>query len=133
MKKGNCCSNPPPEVASVCYRHQSIATTAIMTKRLGIPENKVSSSFQSRFGREIWCTPYTDEELKRLPSTGVKKLSVVCPAFVADCLETLEEIGMQGRETFLKAGGESFNLIPCLNTHPLFIEALKEWARPVQD
>jgi ferrochelatase len=55
-------------------------------------------------------------------------LVVVCPAFVADCLETLEEIGMQGRETFLKAGGESFTLIPCLNTHPLFVEALADWS-----
>ncbi|MCB0292841.1 MAG: ferrochelatase, partial [Calditrichaeota bacterium] len=71
-----------------------------------------------------WLQPATDQELVRLAESGVKKLLVMCPAFVSDCLETLEEIGLRGRETFLKAGGESFHLIPCLNDHPAWIETI---------
>ena len=73
--------------------------------------------------------PYTDQELVRLAKDGVKKLLVICPAFVADCLETLEEIGMRGRESFLNAGGEECTLIPCLNEHPLWLEALEKTVR----
>ena len=69
--------------------------------------------------------PYTDEALVRLAQSGVRRLVVLCPAFVADCLETLEEIGMRGRQAFLEAGGTSFTLAPCLNVHPLWIEALE--------
>ena len=85
-----------------------------------------SVAFLSRLGREPWMQPYTDVELQRLAQSGVKRLAVICPAFVSDCLETLEEIGLRGRETFLNHGGESFTLIPCLNEHPLWIKALKE-------
>ena len=86
---------------------------------------KYSVAFQSRLGKEPWLQPYTDRELVRLAQDGVKKLLVICPAFVADCLETLEEIGMRGRETFLQAGGQEFTLIPCLNDHPRWIDALE--------
>ena len=79
-------------------------------------------SFQSRLGREPWLRPYTDQILESLPSKGVKKLLVICPAFVTDCLETLEEIAMEGKETFLEAGGESFAQIPCLNLNERWIE-----------
>jgi len=75
-------------------------------------------------GRDPWLKPYTDHELVRLAQTGVKKLLVICPAFVADCLETIEEIGLRGKESFLQAGGHEFTQIPCLNTHPAWIEAL---------
>ena len=70
--------------------------------------------------------PYTDQELQRLARNGVKKLLVICPAFVSDCLETIEEIGMRGRDSFLQAGGSEFTMIPCLNEHPLWIQALEK-------
>lgn len=124
----NCCE-VPSAVHGICYRHQSIATTQMMAERLNIPEGKFSSSFQSRFGKEVWCEPYTDEELERLAKEGTKRLVILCPAFVSDCLETIEEIGMEGKHSFMEHGGESYTLVPCLNTHPLFIEALAEWTR----
>ena len=81
-------------------------------------------SFQSRLGKDPWLKPYTDFELERLAKEGVKKLLVICPAFVSDCLETIEEIGMRGRESFMQAGGKEFDQIPCVNEHPLWIDAL---------
>ena len=118
------CCNVASEAHKFCYRHQCFRTAAEFVKRAGIPAGKSSVSFQSRLGRAPWLKPYTDFELERLPREGVKKLFVICPAFVSDCLETLEEIGMRGRETFLQAGGRDFALIPCLNEHPAWIEAL---------
>ena len=96
-----------------------------MTEKLQIPTDKYSISFQSRLGKG-WLTPFTDIRLQELPKEGIKKLLIICPAFVSDCLETLEEIEMKGKEIFMKAGGESFTMIPCLNTHPLWIKALTE-------
>ena len=97
---------------------------SLLARRLGLPEDRYSVSFQSRLGRLPWLTPYTDQVLKALPAQGVKHLAVACPAFVADNLETLEEIGITGRESFLAAGGESFSLIPCLNDRPDWIDAI---------
>ena len=91
-----------------------------------MPQGKYSVSFQSRLGRDPWLKPYTDYELPRLAQSGVRKLLVICPAFVSDCLETLEEIGLRGRDTFLEAGGSEFALIPCLNEHPLWVAALEK-------
>ncbi|MEM9227944.1 MAG: ferrochelatase, partial [Verrucomicrobiota bacterium] len=88
------------------------------------PKDKVFVSFQSRLGRDPWLTPYTDKKLETLPDEGVKRLRVMCPSFVADCLETLEEISMEGKEEFLKYGGEDFFQVPCLNDHPAFIKML---------
>ena len=96
-----------------------------MTTR-DIPKEKYSITFQSRLGRDPWLKPYTDYELPKLAQRGVKKLFVMCPAFVSDCLETLEEIGMRGRESFLESGGGELTLIPCLNEHPAWIEALEK-------
>ena len=81
-------------------------------------------AFQSRLGRDPWLGPSTEDELQRLALTGVKKLLVICPAFVADCLETIEEIGIRGKEAFLTAGGKEFVRIPCLNEHPLWLTTL---------
>ena len=124
----NCC-----EIASLahatCYRAQCFKTVAAFVKLAGVPAGKFSISFQSRLGKEPWLKPYTDFELAELPKRGVKKLLVVCPAFVSDCLETLEEIGIRGRETFLQAGGREFAQIPCLNGHPLWIAALEKMAK----
>lgn len=112
-----------------CYRAQCFATVRAFTQCAGVPAEKVSVAFQSRLGRDPWLKPYTDFEFIRLAESGVKKLLVICPAFVSDCLETLEEVAMRGRETFLQAGGEEFTLIPCLNEHPQWLCALEAMAR----
>lgn len=123
LKVENCCQVASP-AHEFCYRHQCLVTTDLLCKTLSIPENKFSISFQSRLGKG-WLEPFTDIRLAELPKEGVKKLLIICPAFVADCLETLEEIAMRGKETFLEAGGESYTMIPCVNTQPEFINALK--------
>ncbi len=123
----NCCMTDSPAHAT-CYRAQCFKTVAAFVKQAGVPEGKYSISFQSRLGRDPWLKPYTDYELPRLARSGVKKLLVMCPAFVSDCLETIEEIGLRGRETFLGAGGSDFALIPCLNEHPLWLAALEKLA-----
>jgi ferrochelatase len=92
--------------------------------RAGIPADKHSVSFQSRLAGEPWLTPFTDHELVRLAQAGRKRLLIFCPAFVADCLETIEEISGEGKETFLGAGGTSFQQVPCLNDHPAYIDFL---------
>ncbi|HSU53627.1 MAG TPA: ferrochelatase [Candidatus Dormibacteraeota bacterium] len=120
----DCCQRPSP-AHETCYRAQCFKTVAAFVKLAGIPESKYSVAFQSRLGRDPWLKPYTDFELVRLPKEGKKRLLVVCPAFVSDCLETLEEIGMRGRDTFMEAGGKEFAQIPCLNEHPLWLEALQ--------
>ncbi len=119
----DCCTTCSPAHAT-CYKAQCLATTRALVARAGIAADKHSVSFQSRLLGEPWLRPFTDYELERLPAAGVKKLLVMCNAFTADCLETLEEIQQQGRDTFLQAGGESFQQIPCLNDHPVFIDFL---------
>ena len=124
----NCCETPSPAHAT-CYRAQCFKTMAAFVQQAGVPKDKYSVAFQSRLGRDPWLKPYTDVELPRLAERGVKKLLVICPAFVADCLETLEEIGLRGRDSFLAAGGTDFALIPCLNEHPLWLTALERMVR----
>lgn len=128
----NCC-----EVASdahnYCYRHQCFETTKAVTNKLGMASDKFSNSFQSRLGRDPWLRPYTDFEYVRLAEQGVKRMAVLCPAFVSDCLETLEEIGMRGKEDFIAAGGEDLVLIPCLNDHPAWIETLTHYCEQYTD
>lgn len=126
LKVKDCCDTPSP-AHQYCYRHQCWTTTNLVADKLNIPKEKRGFSFQSRLGRDPWLQPYTAVRLGELPKEGVKKLLVVCPAFVADCLETLEEMGEEGSEIFLHAGGESFDLIPCLNVHPLWISAMAKW------
>ena len=125
LRVDNCCETPSPAHAT-CYRAQCFKTVAAFVKKAGIPKEKYSIAFQSRLGRDPWLKPYTDYELVALPSRGIKKLLVTCPAFVSDCLETLEEIGLRGRESFLAAGGAELTLIPCLNEHPLWVETLEK-------
>jgi ferrochelatase len=121
----NCCEGTNPAHAT-CYRAQCLKTVAAFVKQAGVPAGKFSVSFQSRLGRDPWLKPHTDFELAALPKRGVKNLLVLCPAFVSDCLETLEEIGIRGRETFLSAGGMEFTQIPCLNEHPRWLAALEK-------
>lgn len=119
----DCC--PPGTAAhATCYRAQVYATTRALAARAGLAADSWSVSFQSRLAGEPWCGPFTDAELARLPGVGVKRLLVLCPAFVSDCLETLEEIAVAGRDTFLAAGGERFAQIPCLNDQAPYIEFL---------
>jgi ferrochelatase len=121
----NCCEVASPAHAT-CYRAQCFKTVAAFVAQAGVPAGKFSLSFQSRLGKDPWLKPYTDFELPRLAKAGKKKLLVICPAFVSDCLETLEEIGLRGRDTFIQAGGKEFALIPCMNEHPLWIVALEK-------
>jgi ferrochelatase len=126
LKKANCCETASP-AHEFCYRHQCFRTTQLVAERLNIPAEKWSMSFQSRLGRDPWLQPYTAARLEELPKSGIKKLLVVCPAFVSDCLETLEEIAEEGKEIFLHNGGEKFEMIPCLNAHPLWVSAIAKW------
>lgn len=128
LRRGDCCELAT-EVHHLCYRAQVVRTTRAFAEAMKIPADKYSIAFQSRLGRDPWLTPYTDQTIVDLAESGVKHLRVICPAFVADCLETLEEIGEAGRELFLHHGGESFELIPCLNDHPQWVTVLQSWAR----
>jgi protoporphyrin/coproporphyrin ferrochelatase len=130
LKVENCCEVPSP-AHEFCYRHQCWTTTQLVAEKLSIPKEKIGFSFQSRLGKDPWLQPYTAARFEELPKEGVKKLLVVCPAFVSDCLETIEEIGEEGRESFMHSGGESFELIPCLNVHPLWIETMAKWVGKV--
>ena len=127
LQSAGCCDTASPAHAT-CYRHQCFATTKEIVALLGIPEGKYSNSFQSRLGKG-WLEPFTDIRLEEMPKEGIKKLLILCPAFVSDCLETLEEIAMRGRETFMGAGGEAYTMIPCLNVEPLWVQTLAGWVK----
>jgi ferrochelatase len=112
-----------------CYRAQCYATTRALTAAFGLSKGSFSVSFQSRLGKDPWIQPFTDHAIPELAQAGVKRLAVISPAFVADCLETLEELGMEGKRSFLEAGGEDYLLIPCLNAHPAWVDGLTEMIR----
>jgi len=112
-----------------CYRAQCFATARGLAAALRLRDEHWTLSFQSRLGRTPWLKPYTDEVLPQLRERGVERLAVICPSFVADCLETLEEIGIRAREQWHALGGESLVLVPCLNAHPLWVEMLAGWIR----
>ena len=128
LKVNRCCHIDSP-AHKYCYRHQTIVTTELVAKTLQIPPEKLEQTFQSRLGNAPWLTPFTAKRITELPGEGIKKLLIICPAFVSDCLETLEEIAMQARESFLSAGGESLTLIPCLNTQLLWIQTVSGWLK----
>ena len=123
---GSCC-NKPSAAHERCYRHQCFATTKAMAEKMTLKEGSYSDSFQSRLLKDPWLRPYTDFELERLAESGVKKLAVITPAFVSDCLETLEEIAMEGKEEFLEAGGEDFRHISCLNDDDAWVALMNKW------
>ncbi len=107
-----------------CYRAQCVATAKALAELLHIPGDRSQVCFQSRLGRTPWIRPYTDEVIEDLPRQGVKKLAILVPSFTADCLETLEEIAIRGKESFLRAGGESLHMVPALNAHPVWVKNL---------
>ena len=122
MSCENCCKIKSAAHAT-CYRHQVFETTKLVTEKLGLSKDKFSISFQSRLN-EKWLKPFTDKVLEDFPKQGIKKMVVVSPAFVSDCLETLEEIQVEAKEIFLHHGGESYTAIPCMNTQPLWVKAV---------
>ncbi|MCT3914448.1 ferrochelatase [Elizabethkingia anophelis] len=122
----DCCFRENNPSHQFCYRHQCFETTRRVIEKLNLPREKTIITFQSRLGKDKWIEPYTDDTLKLIPSKGVKKLAVVCPAFVSDCLETLEEIAQEGKEIFKNSGGEIFHYIPCLNDEDRWIRVIKQ-------
>ncbi|WP_340075975.1 ferrochelatase [Leptobacterium sp. I13] len=124
---GSCC-NTPSEAHKTCYRHQCFETTKEIANYLNLKEGTYSNSFQSRLGRDPWLKPYTDFEFERLAKEhGVKNLAVITPAFVSDCLETLEEIAMEGKQQFLEAGGKNYIHVPCLNDNDDWVNVMSRW------
>lgn len=119
----NCCAESG-ETHQTCYRHQVFATTQMVAQQLGLTKGTFSTSFQSRLGADAWLKPYTAEQLTQFPKQGIKRLVIACPAFVSDCLETLEEIQVEGKEIFLQNGGEEFLVVPCLNNNADWVSAL---------
>ena len=123
---GTCCEIKS-EAHKTCYRHQCFETTKGIVQELGLKEGTYRNSFQSRLLKDPWLRPYTDHELEAMPEQGIKKLAVITPAFVSDCLETLEEIAMEGKSEFLSFGGEDFKHISCLNDDDAWVEVMVEW------
>ncbi|MDH5358220.1 MAG: ferrochelatase [Gammaproteobacteria bacterium] len=128
LKLDDCCQRPH-EAHKTCYRHQVLRTTQCFADKAKLSPDKYSVTFQSRLGRAKWLTPNTEDRLRELAASGAKNVLVICPAFVTDCLETLEEIELRGLEVFEQAGGDSLTLIPCLNDHPEWIEVLATWCQ----
>ncbi|MFT7071784.1 ferrochelatase [Patiriisocius sp. Uisw_017] len=128
---GKCCFKKGSEQHEFCYRHQCEMVTVNVAKYLGLKNGTYSTTFQSRLGFDPWLQPYTDRTIERMGKAGVKKMVVVTPAFVSDCLETLEEIAMEGEEIFHEVGGKEFSVIPCLNDRDEFAQVLanmvEEW------
>lgn len=122
LKSESCC-DAITDVNRHCYRAHCYATARAISAELGLARNDYSVSFQSRLGQARWLHPYTDEYLLELAKEHAR-IVVLCPAFVADCLETLEEIGLRGKERFLQAGGKEFTMVPCLNSHPAWVDAV---------
>lgn len=123
---GSCCVTPS-KAHEFCYRHQCLEVTRLVANKLQLKENTYSSSFQSRLGFDPWLQPYTDRTIERLGKEGIKNMAIVTPAFVSDCLETLEEIAMEGQEIFHEVGGKDFTTIPCLNDDKEFVDLLSNW------
>ncbi|MDX2111610.1 MAG: ferrochelatase [Verrucomicrobiota bacterium] len=128
----NCCDVCHPAHAT-CYKHQCMTTARLFVEKAGLKPEQWTHAFQSRLVGEPWLTPFTDKVIAEFADQGMKRLLVICPAFVTDCLETLEEIAMGNAEIFVEHGGETLTLIPCLNEHPLWIEWLarriNQWAQ----
>lgn len=125
LKSGECCVKKSA-AHSYCYRHQCYETTRLVAEELGLPKERYSVAFQSKLGRAAWLTPATTARMEQMPKEGIKDLLVVCPSFVSDCLETLEEIAIREQENFMHAGGNSYEYIPCMNTQQPWVDAVCE-------
>ncbi|WII72439.1 ferrochelatase [Bdellovibrio sp. 22V] len=125
LRSDDCCF-VPNACEKGCYRAQCFATATRIAESLEIPASHWSVSFQSRLGRGEWLKPATDHTLEILAQTGKKKIAVVCPSFVADCIETLEEIGIGGKELFIEKGGDEYHLVPCLNDDERWVQGFAD-------
>ncbi|GAA3777710.1 ferrochelatase [Corallibacter vietnamensis] len=123
---GSCCKTPS-KAHEFCYRHQCLEVTRLVAEKLQLQEGTYSTSFQSRLGFDPWLLPYTDRTIERLGKEGIKNMAIVTPAFVSDCLETLEEIAMEGEEIFHEMGGKEFTTVPCLNDDDAWVSLLSKW------
>jgi ferrochelatase len=121
---GTCCDTPSP-AHQFCYSHQCKEVTKLVAEKLKL--KNYSTSFQSRLGFDPWLQPYTDRTIERLGKSGTKRMAIVTPAFVSDCLETLEEIAMEGKEIFEEVGGDEFTTIPCLNDNDDWVDLISNW------
>lgn len=125
---GSCCATSS-DAHMFCYRHQCYETTRLVADYLQLPKESYTLTFQSRLAGDKWLEPYTDVEIDNMPAKGIKKIAVVTPAFVTDCLETLEEIAMRANEDFRSNGGEEFLAIPCLNDDDAWCEVVADWIK----
>ncbi|WP_299776656.1 ferrochelatase [uncultured Formosa sp.] len=123
---GSCCKTPS-KAHEFCYKHQCLEVTRLVGEKLGFQEGAFSTSFQSRLGFDPWLQPYTDRTIERMGLEGTKNIAIITPAFVSDCLETLEEIAMEGQELFHEVGGKEFTTVPCLNEEPEWSGLLAKW------
>ncbi len=128
LTSASCCEPHQPGNAH-CYRSHCLQTAQGIAQKLGLDRDRWSVSFQSRLGRTPWIKPFTDLVIPELIRSGKKRMVVISPSFVADCLETLEEIGIRARASAMAAGAEAFELVPCLNTHPAWVETVVEMVR----
>lgn len=122
----NCCATTS-KAHEFCYRHQCYEVTRLLAEKLQLKDSTYSTSFQSRLGFDPWLQPYTDRTIERLGNQGIKNMAIVTPAFVSDCLETLEEIAMEGQEIFHEVGGKEFVTVPCLNDNDAWVLLLAKW------
>lgn len=130
--KSDCCDSISA-VNQNCYRAQCTFTARAIARELGLKDDSYSISFQSRLGRAEWLGPQTEDVLRKLARAGLKRVAVSCPSFVADCLETVEEIEIRARDNFIQAGGEELRLVPSLNSDPVWVETVANWIREVGD
>ena len=121
------CCQTTSEAHQYCYRHQCYETTRQVAEYLELKEGTYSTSFQSRLGVDPWLQPYTDQTVARFAKKGIKNMAIVTPAFVSDCLETLEEIGMEAAEDFEEKGGEELHVIPCINARTDWVNVMSRW------
>ncbi|MFI1744836.1 ferrochelatase [Thalassobellus sediminis] len=124
----SCCVTPS-KAHEFCYKHQCLEVTRLVAEKLQFEEGSYSTSFQSRLGFDPWLQPYTDRTIERLGKQGVKNMAIVTPAFVSDCLETLEEIAMEGQEIFHEMGGQDFTTVPCLNDDAEWVALIAKWIK----
>jgi ferrochelatase len=122
----NCCASYGPK-NQLCYRAQCFETSRLLAKKAGLKESEYTTAFQSRLGKDPWIKPYTENIIKDWPKNGIKKVLALSPSFVADCLETTEEIGMEYKEVFEHAGGTTLTVLPCLNSDSEWAEGIANW------
>jgi len=123
---GQCCQTPS-KAHQYCYRHQCYETTRLVAEYLELKPGTYSTSFQSRLAGDKWLQPYTDKTVENFAKNGTQKMAIVTPAFVSDCLETLEEIGMEAAEEFEENGGEKLHVVPCINDRDDWVKVLSRW------